>query len=479
MKEQVTPKEAKQILKATNNKLVDETLNSFVTLRNINKIFPNGVHAVYDFNLELNKNDFVALVGPSGCGKSTTLRMIAGLEEITSGELYINKTYSNYLPSKDRDIAMVFQSYALYPQMTVFDNIAFGLKIRHIDKKEIEERVFKAADILDLGPYLDRKPKELSGGQMQRVALGRAIVRQADLFLMDEPLSNLDAKLRVQMRSEIVRIHKEIGATTIYVTHDQVEALTMANVIVVMNKGFIQQVGSAMDVYNHPANLFVATFIGSPSMNIILGSYKDGMCYFSPQYSFNLGDEFKKKIFDFRLKKINELQEMLEKIDEINYEEILKMESRQIYKRGQDKSNLQIKSKKTNIFTALKEKFTKKGSEQEQDDRAEIKQKITELLKSYQTSSLESIPLKFGIRPEAFYLADSFRGKMKSPIIEAKPSMIELLGNEYIVHFNLFNEDIQIKLENTEEVSNEQIMKIVFDIDKLHIFDVESGLTIR
>ena len=283
--EKIEKNEAKKFLNESHNRLINENLNAFVYLNNINKIYPNGVQAVYDFNLEVNKHDFIALVGPSGCGKSTTLRMIAGLEEISSGELFIDKVYSNYLPSKDRDIAMVFQSYALYPQMSVFDNIAFGLKIRHIDKKIITERVYKAADILDLGPYLDRKPKELSGGQMQRVALGRAIVRNAKLFLMDEPLSNLDAKLRVQMRSEITRIHEEVGATTIYVTHDQIEAMTMANKIVVMNKGFIQQVGSPIEIYHHPKNLFVATFIGTPPMNILECVYDQGIdinnCSFS------------------------------------------------------------------------------------------------------------------------------------------------------------------------------------------------------
>ena len=290
----ITVEEAKELYRESKGKIVNEECSSFVSLVDINKIYPNNVQAVFDFNLDIEKHDFVALVGPSGCGKSTTLRMIAGLEEISTGQLFINRIYSNYLESKDRDIAMVFQSYALYPQLTVYDNIGFGLTIRkeplpqldkegnpvldengnvvkvvrHYTKKEIEERVFKAADILDLGKYLDRRPKELSGGQMQRVALGRAIVRNAQIFLMDEPLSNLDAKLRVQMRSEIVKIHEEVGATTIYVTHDQTEAMTMANKIVVMNKGFIQQVGAPMDVYENPKNKFVATFIGTPPMNI-------------------------------------------------------------------------------------------------------------------------------------------------------------------------------------------------------------------
>ncbi len=265
----MTEKEAKIKLKENNNKLVDPSLTAFVSLQNVNKVYPNGVHAVYDFNLDINKHDFIALVGPSGCGKSTTLRMIAGLEEISSGSLYINKVYSNYLQSKDRNIAMVFQSYALYPQKTVYENIAFGLKIRHLPKEEIEERVFKASEILDLGDYLDRRPKELSGGQMQRVALGRAIVRQADLFLMDEPLSNLDAKLRVQMRIEISKLHDRLGATIIYVTHDQTEAMTLGTRIVVMSAGVVQQVDTPENLYNNPANLFVATFIGSPQMNIV------------------------------------------------------------------------------------------------------------------------------------------------------------------------------------------------------------------
>ena len=371
---EVSAKDAGKILKKSGYKIANNELDAFVSLKDINKIYPNGVQAVYDFNIDISENDFIVLVGPSGCGKSTTLRMIAGLENITSGYLYIDKVLSNYTSSKDRDISMVFQNYALYPQMTVFDNIAFPLRARkfrmpmeatvvkantqvidvlngridefnqafdnakdkalnygtvveyvatkmkicddaakilckskaaspekikesakakidsetkkilskgyEIDEnyrllkngelqyhyvkmgnEEIRRRVFEAAEILDLGPYLDRRPKELSGGQMQRVALGRAIVRNAKLFLMDEPLSNLDAKLRVQMRSEIVRIHEQIGATTIYVTHDQTEAMTMATKIVVMSKGWVQQIGTPQEIYYNPKNIFVATFI--------------------------------------------------------------------------------------------------------------------------------------------------------------------------------------------------------------------------
>lgn len=239
-----------------------------VRLVNVNKVYDGGVHAVHDFSIDIADKEFIVFVGPSGCGKSTTLRMIAGLEEISFGDLLIDGKLMNAAAPKDRDIAMVFQSYALYPQMTVYKNMAYALKLRKVPKDEIDKRVREAAKILKLTPYLDRKPRALSGGQRQRVALGRSIVRRPKVFLMDEPLSNLDAKLRVAMRSEIVRIHEEVGATTIYVTHDQTEAMTMADRIVIMNKGLVQQIGSPIEVYNNPANVFVATFIGSPPMNV-------------------------------------------------------------------------------------------------------------------------------------------------------------------------------------------------------------------
>ncbi len=254
--------------------------NAYVSLRHIDKIYDNKVQAVFDFNLDIQKQEFIVLVGPSGCGKSTTLRMIAGLEEISGGELYIDHVLSNDLAPKNRNIAMVFQNYALYPHMTVYDNLAFGLKMTHVPKDEIVERVLNAAKILGLEELLDRKPKALSGGQRQRVALGRAIVRNAKVFLMDEPLSNLDAKLRVQMRAEIIKLHDELKATTIYVTHDQTEAMTMASRIVIMNKGYIQQIGTPIEVYNKPANTFVASFIGAPAMNLLNVKYKDGVITF-------------------------------------------------------------------------------------------------------------------------------------------------------------------------------------------------------
>ena len=242
-----------------------------LSLRDIQKVYPNGTQAVFDFNLEIEDKEFICFVGPSGCGKSTTLRMIAGLEDITAGELYINGKLMNDVSSKDRGIAMVFQSYALYPHMTVYENMAFGLRLRRMNEDEIAERVAKASAILGLDQYLKRKPRALSGGQRQRVALGRAIVRDADVFLMDEPLSNLDAKLRASTRGEILKLHRRLNSTTIYVTHDQIEAMTMASRIVVMKDGRIQQVGTPKEVYHNPVNMFVAGFIGTPPMNFIPG----------------------------------------------------------------------------------------------------------------------------------------------------------------------------------------------------------------
>lgn len=247
-----------------------------MVLDNIFKIYDDGATAVSNFDLRVQDKEFIVLVGPSGCGKSTTLRMIAGLEDITEGEFLVDGKLMNDVPPKERDIAMVFQNYALYPHMSVYDNMAFGLKLRKFSKKEIDERVKNAADILGLEPHLGRKPKALSGGQRQRVALGRAIVRDAKLFLMDEPLSNLDAKLRVQMRAEIAKLHGRLGTTTIYVTHDQTEAMTMASRLVVMKDGFIQQIGTPKEVYENPENIFVGGFIGSPAMNFFEGQIADG-----------------------------------------------------------------------------------------------------------------------------------------------------------------------------------------------------------
>lgn len=246
-----------------------------VVLKNVNKIYAGGVHAVTDVNLTIEDKEFVVLVGPSGCGKSTTLRMVAGLEEISTGEVLIDGRVVNNIPPQDRNIAMVFQNYALYPHKTVYENMAFGLKMRKFPSEEIDKRVREAAEMLGLKPVLERKPGTLSGGQCQRVAVGRAIVRQPSVFLFDEPLSNLDAKMRVQMRVELAKIHTRLQITMIYVTHDQLEAMTLGSKIVVMKDGFTQQVGSPMEIYNNPVNKFVAGFIGSPPMNFIQGTIVD------------------------------------------------------------------------------------------------------------------------------------------------------------------------------------------------------------
>jgi len=240
-----------------------------VTIRNLNKKYDGGFHAVKDVNLEIRNKEFMVLVGPSGCGKTTTLRMVAGLEEITSGEILIGAEVVNDLPPMDRNIAMVFQNYALYPHKSVYQNMAFGLQMRKYPKDEIEKRVREAADILGIGPLLERKPRQLSGGQRQRVAVGRAIVRHPEVFLFDEPLSNLDAQLRVQMRVELKRLHERLETTAIYVTHDQVEAMTLGDRVVVMKDGWVQQVGEPLELYGKPANKFVAGFIGSPAMNFV------------------------------------------------------------------------------------------------------------------------------------------------------------------------------------------------------------------
>ena len=274
-----------------------------LTLKDINKIYPNGFHAVHDFNLEIERGEFIVFVGPSGCGKSTTLRMIAGLENISKGDFLIDGKRANEMGPRERGVAMVFQSYALYPQMTVYDNLAFGLTLQGADEDFIDEKVKKTAKILGLTDYLDRMPRALSGGQRQRVAVGRAIIRKVEIFLMDEPLSNLDAKQRVTMRSEITQIHRETGATTIYVTHDQTEAMTMADRIVVMKNGYVQQIGTPRDLYFDPVNVFVAGFIGEPPMNFLRGTVENGALQFG-EVRFDLNEKLHERTADYEGKEI-------------------------------------------------------------------------------------------------------------------------------------------------------------------------------
>lgn len=278
-----------------------------VVLKNVSKVFPGNVQAVNDVNLDIEDKQFLVLVGPSGCGKSTTLRMIAGLEEITKGEIYIGDRLVNDIPPKDRDIAMVFQNYALYPHMSVYDNMAFGLKLRKYPKAEIKQRVLEAAEILGIKDLLDRKPKALSGGQRQRVAVGRAIVRKPKAFLFDEPLSNLDAKLRVQMRTEISKLHTRLQSTMIYVTHDQTEAMTMGDKIVIMKDGYVQQIADPITLYDKPANKFVAGFIGSPPMNFMEGRIirQNGKFFFDEgTFRVKIVDEMFDKIADYEGKEV-------------------------------------------------------------------------------------------------------------------------------------------------------------------------------
>ena len=305
-----------------------------LSLEHIYKRYPNGFEAVKDFNLKIEDKEFVIFVGPSGCGKSTTLRMIAGLEEISEGTLKINDRIVNDVEPKDRDIAMVFQNYALYPHMTVYDNMAFGLKLRKVPKNQIDKMVREAARILDLEHLLERKPKALSGGQRQRVAMGRAIVRDPKVFLMDEPLSNLDAKLRVQMRTEISKLHKRLGATIIYVTHDQTEAMTLGSRIVVMKDGVIQQADTPQQLYHEPDNLFVAGFIGSPPMNFIdMEVRKEGetVKLFAGKHSFRLPESKAKLLLEkgyegkivtagIRPENVSDSEQMLQRYGDASFE---------------------------------------------------------------------------------------------------------------------------------------------------------------
>ena len=429
---------------------------AFVSLRHINKIYPNHVQAVYDFNLDIMPNEFIVFVGPSGCGKSTTLRMIAGLEEITYGDLYINGEYSNDLEPKDRNIAMVFQNYALYPHLNVYDNLAFGLRMRHTPKAEIEKRVKEAARILDLTDYLDRKPSALSGGQCQRVALGRAIVRNSNLYLMDEPLSNLDAKLRVQMRSEIVRLHNELKTTTIYVTHDQTEAMTMANRIVVMKDGYIQQIGTPREIYNNPANIFVATFIGSPAMNIFEAQYDNGTLSIGDSYSIKLKEEYVKKhdaYYEAEVKRLTEEIEHLEK--EIKgCEEFLEKKA---HKEKVDKNSPYVDS---NYMSFMKMEL----------------EKVTPLLEKYQEIvKTKSHVLKMGVRPEDVIRPEDATKKVNlSNKFKTKVELSELLGREYYVHFVLDKFRLISKVSDNDLISIGDEIELGFNLNNLHIFDIDT-----
>ena len=370
-----------------------------LNLKNIYKKYPNSDHySVEDFNLDIKDKEFIVFVGPSGCGKSTTLRMIAGLEDITEGTASIDGTVVNDVAPKDRDIAMVFQNYALYPHMTVYDNMAFGLKLRKYSKEDIDKRVNEAAEILGLKEFLQRKPADLSGGQRQRVAMGRAIVRDAKVFLMDEPLSNLDAKLRVSMRAEIAKIHRRIGATTIYVTHDQTEAMTLADRIVIMSAtknpagtgtiGRVEQIGTPQEVYKHPANKFVAGFIGSPAMNFFEVTLEDGRLV-GPNRDFSL------------------------QVPEGN-------------------------------------------------------------LKGLREKGYEGNKLIFGIRPEDINMEPAFLETFPESVLTAKISVSELLGAESHLYCAVGSSEFVAKVDARDHMNTGSSIKLGFDLNKAHYFDVET-----
>ncbi len=426
---------------------------------NINKIYDNNVQAVFDFNLEVQDKEFIVFVGPSGCGKSTTLRMVAGLEEITSGDLYIDDKLVNNLEPKDRDIAMVFQNYALYPHMTVYENMAFSLKLKKIPRDEIARRVEEAANILGLSQYLNRKPKALSGGQRQRVALGRAIVRHPKVFLMDEPLSNLDAKLRVQMRTEIAKIHKKVGATTIYVTHDQTEAMTMASRIVVMKDGYVQQIGTPREVYNMPANVFVGGFIGSPAMNFFKGKLSKNSFIITDENNQEtkivLDKEKVKMLNDFikdKEIKINQtFEENLNSLNNEYEEERNKLVNQNIPQEHKKK----LEAREKNIENLdVKYKEEKDNLTNEHD---------------LQLKNLHEIIL--GVRPEDIYVENDINNKNPSTTINIECDVAELLGHETIVYGYIGGQRVVIKTSSANEINQGDKLIYQFDMNKVHFFD--------
>lgn len=577
--------------------------NSFLSLRHIEKVYPNGEKAVYDFNLEIDKNEFIVIVGPSGCGKSTTLRMIAGLEDITSGDIYLGDELLNYKPSKDRHMAIVFQSYALYPQMNVYDNIAFPLTInkypapivnevllscsqvrqllggtglgglqeafskvaaqnpkrgeraenlaalldteletakllcrlydgiadekkrdlaanesavteewqsvleelekgerekleakgiklndkfrvidengaevienRKLTRYEIKLRVYETADKLDLTPYLDKLPKELSGGQMQRVALGRAIVKNVPIFMMDEPLSNLDAKLRLTMRSEIVKLHNRINATTIYVTHDQTEAMTMATRIVVMSRGFIQQIGTPEEIYNFPENIFVARFIGSPSMNMFemnFDRHSNSLTF--GDFKVEAGKNFTQKYDKFYAAKCKEFSALNANFDAAAREKILKILS--VTGDGNDIKSK--KAKKKNIISRTVE-FFKKLSEKAPEEEVWIKEKTVAQNKLAELESYRERDGKLyvGIRPERISIEKAEAGKTYEGAYLVEPTLTELLGGEYNVHFEFCGKNMIGKLDAKYKLNAGDKIAVRFSAEDMFVFDPVTG----
>ncbi|MGI6713530.1 MAG: ABC transporter ATP-binding protein [Bacilli bacterium] len=437
----LTEKDLKRNQVVEDNFVLSQKADQYLSLKNINKIYNRKVHAVVDFNLDVKQREFIVFVGPSGCGKSTTLRMIAGLEDITAGELIIDGKYSNDLSPRNRDIAMVFQNYSLYPNMTVRDNLAFSLKVQRLPKEEVEKRVEETAKILEIIDLLDRKPAQLSGGQRQRVALGRAIVRKAKIFLMDEPLSNLDAKLRVQMRSEIIKIHQRVKATTIYVTHDQIEAMTMADRIVVMKDGYIQQIGTPLEIYRHPANQFVASFIGSPSMNFIVGKLSGNRIVFPNQESFSLSQERIKSIEEFYRKESVRVDDLIRDFTDF------------LRENPPTKKHL---FKKPQIINYLEDP--------DLIHLQEHRQKIENILQGKETE------IMLGVRPEDIVIDE--KGTKYKVLMSA------LLGEQYYVHFMYGGEEFISSIFSEEMISANDVLNLSFKENKVHLFDYLTGKTI-
>ncbi len=572
-----------------------EKKTSFLSLRNLEKVYPNGEKAVYDFNLEIEKNEFIVIVGPSGCGKSTTLRMLAGLEDITDGEIFLNGELLNYKPSKDRGMAVVFQSYALYPQMNVYDNIAFPLTINQfslpvvhaqlnacrelqelfgtlpaeriaeasrgifsargrkkeklqmcaatfkiglpaagmlwetirddlagtgeltseaaerwkeavaarmeeekaaaaaenirlddlyrvldeagnvkVEKRkytpyEIRCKVYETADKLDLVPYLDKLPKELSGGQMQRVALGRAIIKNVPIFLMDEPLSNLDAKLRLTMRSEIVKLHNRINATTVYVTHDQTEAMTMATRIVVMSKGFVQQISTPEEVYNNPVNLFVARFMGSPAMNIFEMRLDRGAKTLScGELTIPVGDDFIRRHDAFYAQKAEKFSGYEREFGEKEREEMRKILS----VTGEGEGDRPRLRRKNSILDALRRRPRVKAEEAALSFEKKVAGEKFRKIGEYASSDH---PLIVGIRPEKIRLEKRIPGQNDAEGFIVRPTVCELLGGEYNVHFDFFDRDIVGQIGAEEKISPRDEVVVRFPFSNIYIFDPVTG----
>lgn len=413
---------------------------NLVVLDHVSKVYSNGLEAVHDFSLEIKKGDFVVLVGPSGCGKSTTLRMLAGLEDITAGSLYISGKKANKAEPRERGVSMVFQSYALYPHMSVKENMTFGLD--KLDKKEVERRIHYASSILGLDEYLDRKPSALSGGQCQRVALGRAIVRESPIFLLDEPLSNLDAKLRVQMRSEIIKLHEQLKNTIVYVTHDQIEAMTMASKLVIMNKGVIQQIGTPKEIYENPANSFVAAFIGSPAMNIIKASLN------GDSFSLEDGEEIKlhSKI-DIRGFYAKE-KEAIQKEKEYSESKVKEYESTPKRKRDESVSALlEVNKKKIIDLTNELERISEEEKKEDMD-------------------------VLLGLRPEDISIKEttglSFQAKLETK---------ELLGADYQLRFVVGSSSfiVNASLNDAMPLEINKTYSLYLPHDSLSIFDYVSG----